>query len=501
MAMSDEDVYENVLTRYLSERFPEVTPMEFYRDLFPAGSLASAPHDGPEPYPRGTYNGVLVRVLKTDDGSSKAERHFVLDPLENVRSVLVADGVLGAPMVHDFLSPVSYSGRRPLLSAAHELFALTFDLDGVAVNDGDPVGLKDLLYQMSDVEGRPALLPTPTYLVSSGTGLHLYYMLDEPLRLWPNVVEHLSEMRYALTKRLWNRYVTDLHDRRQFEGVVQAFRMVGSRAKDGVHHVRAFRTGGRASIDELNEFVPEPCRVTPEIREATHTLAEARELWPEWDPDWRRKATAAPRSPWRVKRDLYDWWCRRVESGEPFEGNRYWCVFVAACYAAKCPEVTYEELEAWAHRVRPMLDRVTTRDDNHFTDADVQAALAAYGNPLSVKLRRDKVAEKTQLPMPVNKRNGRKLDQHVAYLNSLRKMRRDVLGEDEYKNSGRPTKADEIRFFAIEHPDASHSEIARVLGVSRPTVIKWLKPGWREEWGAKEICAGVGLTLRRDEEG
>ena len=26
-----------------------------------------------------------------------------------------------------------------------------------------------------------------------------------------------------------------------------------------------------------------------------------------------------------------------------------------------------------------------------------------------------------------------------------------------------------------EHPEANHSEIARALGVSRPTVIKWLK--------------------------
>ena len=40
---------------------------------------------------------------------------------------------------------------------------------------------------------------------------------------------------------------------------------------------------------------------------------------------------------------------------------------------------------------------------------------------------------------------------------------------------GAPTKADLVREYAAEHPDANHSEIARALGISRPTVIKWLK--------------------------
>ena len=54
----------------------------------------------------------------------------------------------------------------------------------------------------------------------------------------------------------------------------------------------------------------------------------------------------------------------------------------------------------------------------------------------------------------------------MVYLNGLRKMRRDVLGEDEYKNSGRPDKRSEVLAFAAEHPDMNHSQIARELGVS-----------------------------------
>lgn len=483
----------NILTDYLAERYPEAAPEAFYRDLFLSGRLGS------RKYENGAYNGVLVRVLRRDGEPERAERHLITDDLLDITTAAAIAQTFGGEF--DIVSPASYAGRRPMLDRAHELFALVFDLDGVKVEDGEPVGLADLLYQMTDVPGiRPPLLPTPTYIVSSGTGLHLYYMLDEPIRVWPNVCEALRVFRNALTRRCWNQYVTDLSDAPQLESVVQGFRMVGSMAKDGEQVVRAFRVGDRVSMDYMNRFVPEDARVPGEVLRARYTAEEARELWPEWDPEWRRKAAAAPETPWRVKRDLFDWWCRRVEAGEPFDGNRYWCIFVAACYAAKCPDVTYEELEAWAHRVRPMLDAMTAKPDNSFTEKDVQAAIAVYGNPISVKLRRDKVAEKTQLPMPVNKRNGRKQAVHLMGARAIQEINDRVNGTDWRAGNGRKPKCDLVRSYAFDHPDASQREIAAALGVSKTTVNKWLKPGWREEWDEQSRRDAAKISLRRDDE-
>ncbi len=484
----------NILTDYLAESYPEAAPEAFYRDLFPSGRLGS------RKYENGAYNGVLVRVLRREGEPERAERHLIADDLLVISTTATIAQSFGGEF--DIVSPASYAGRRPMLDRAHELFALVFDLDGVKVEGGEPVGLVDLLYQMADVPGvRPPLLPTPTYIVSSGTGLHLYYMLDEPIRVWPNVCEALRVFRNALTRRCWNQYVTDLSDAPQLESVVQGFRMVGSMAKDGEQVVRAFRVGGRVSMDYMNRFVPEDARVPGEVLRARYTAEEARELWPEWDPEWRRKAAAAPETPWRVKRDLFDWWCRRVEAGEPFDGNRYWCIFVAACYAAKCPDVTYEELETWAHRVRPMLDAMTAKPDNSFTEKDVQAAIAVYGNPISVKLRRDKVAEKTQLPMPVNKRNGRKQAVHLMGARAIQEINDRVNGTDWRAGNGRKPKCDLVRSYAFEHSDASQREIAAALGVSKTTVNKWLKPGWREEWDEQRRCDAAKISLRRDDEG
>lgn len=466
---------DNVLTEWLAGRFPEVGPLGFYRDLFPLGSIASSLKE------TGSYQPILVRVIRVGDEPEKAERHFVLDDLGSIRTVLDVDSSpIGNGRVVDLLSPVSYAGRRPRMDMAHELFALAFDLDGLTIDDeGRPVGIEDLFFQMEDLPERPPVLPVPTYVVSSGTGLHLYYLLDEPVRMWPNVCERLRLFRDSFTKRCWNRYVTDLSDEVQLEGVVQMFRMVGSVSKSGDQLVRAFKTGDRVSMSEMDAYVPEECRVAP-LLAIRHTAEEARALWPDWDPEWRRKALTAPECPWRVKRDLYDWWCRRVEAGECFEGNRYWCLFVAACYAAKCPDVTYEELSAWAHRVRPVLDCLTKRAGNEFTPEDVEGALSAYDNPISVKVRRDKIAEKTQLPMPTNKRNGRKRPQHLAVMRAIQSV---TDPEGNWRNKdGAPTKADLVRSYAAAHPGESHSAIARAVGVSRPTVIKWLKPGWRDEW-------------------
>lgn len=458
----------NPLTTWLASRYPEASPADFYLDLFPDGSLG-------RPGERGTYEAVGVRISTDADGSE----HPVRVPMS---AGLTGLSELIEPGAQAIMSPVTYAGRRPLLDHAHELFAVVFDLDGVNLDDdGDgPCGLVDLVFQATGGGGAD-LFPMPTYIVSSGTGLHLYYMLEEPLRLWPNVCEALDGFRRFMTRRIWNPYVTSLSEDVQYEAVNQGFRMVGSRSKSGDQLVRAFRTGARTSVEELNGFAPEEFRVGRELYEARHSLDEARALWPEWDSDWRAKAKLGPERPWAVKRDLYDWWVRRVEAGEISEGHRYWALFTAAAYASKCPDVTYEELEEWAYGIRPRLDRLTTRRGNALTVQHVADALTAYGNPLSTRLRRDKIARLTGVEMPVNKRNGRKQEQHMAVMRAIQ----NAIDPDGNwrKGAGRPKgspnrehpKRDAVLAYKVVHPDASQREIAVALGMSKTTVNKWLK--------------------------
>lgn len=61
---------------------------------------------------------------------------------------------------------------------------------------------------------------------------------------------------------------------------------------------------------------------------------------------------------------------------------------------------------------------------------------------------------------------------HLEYARGIRELR-GRLGDD-VSGGGRPTKEQEIKSYAAEHPQATKSEIACELGVSRTTVTKWL---------------------------
>lgn len=55
-----------------------------------------------------------------------------------------------------------------------------------------------------------------------------------------------------------------------------------------------------------------------------------------------------------------------------------------------------------------MLEDLTEREDNHFTEDHALAAIEAYYDPIIHKLTRDRIERRTAIELPKNKRNGRK---------------------------------------------------------------------------------------------
>lgn len=56
----------------------------------------------------------------------------------------------------------------------------------------------------------------------------------------------------------------------------------------------------------------------------------------------------------------------------------------------------------------------------------------------------------------------------------MRVMKRDVLGEDEYKNNGRPDKQKIVEEWQATHI-GTKADCIRDTGLSKPTVYKWWK--------------------------
>ena len=101
------------------------------------------------------------------------------------------------------------------------------------------------------------ILPKATFIVNSGTGLHLYYVLEEPVPMYPQNQRYLKELKYSLTRQIWNRYTSTIKEP-QMQGIMQGFRVIGSGSKLGRDlPVTAYRFGGRVSLEPLLEFIPD----------------------------------------------------------------------------------------------------------------------------------------------------------------------------------------------------------------------------------------------------
>lgn len=432
----------------LEASFDEVSYMDFYRAIFPVGSFEVR-----GVYEDGKYNGIAVSIQK---GSKRAKRFTVTDDLEAIEDMALTD---------DFclMSPISYAGKSRKSENARFLYALAIDLDGMET-------LKQWNFFMQQVEyGHKMLsfvwgLPRPTYLISSGTGLHIYYVFEKPIPLFHNVVEQLEVLKKRLTWQAWTQGASSLHDKVQYESLFQGFRVVGTITKTG-GRCRAFEVGEKVTVEYLNRFVPEEYRVRSFLYKSDLSLDEAKKKYPEWYQ--RRIVEKRPRHTWTCKKDLYDWWIRTLTEGAE-QGHRYWCIMTLATYAKKCG-IPRDELEKDAYGLIPLMN---TKGDE-FTEDDVLHALEAYTDSY-ITYPIETIVYRTGIKIERNKRNYRKQEAHL-YLARRRKEDLKVIGEPV--NEGRPTAEQTVSEWQESHPAGKKADCIRETGLSKKTVYKW----WKKE--------------------
>lgn len=474
-----------------------VSPYDFWRTIFPEGFLQPRGEEVPWREKGGGHpNGIAIQItnktktVKTKTGIEHdvpvIERFTLTDDLDGVEERVVDSNRKNESV---FCAPVSYFGKSRVAANARFLHAFAIDLDGVGVQE-----LKNMLKQFRNgrdpkfAADKWVSLPQPTFLVNSGTGFHLYYVLDQPIPLIPRIVPFVQEIKAMLTDYIWRDTVSTLEDV-QHQGIYQPFRMpgtptklngkaAGSKIKDKYEAVAFVHNGEdgkpwRCSLDYLLGYAgvrggKDRAELIELMRTAGRTPIErAKKLWPEWYQARIVEGKAPGR--WTCKRDLYDWWLGEVKT-KATDHHRYWCLNVLAAYAKKCG-IPYDELEADALALVPTLEDLTEREDNHFTEDHALAAIEAYYDPIIHKLTRERIERRTAIELPKNKRNGRSQAKHLEGARAIR----DINNDNWREGNGRKPKADLVRKYAAEHPDANHSEIARALGISRPTVIKWLK--------------------------
>lgn len=363
---------------------------------------------------------------------------------------------------------------------ASQLCAFVLDLDR---------GDSDALQSCIDEWRSPGALLTPTFVVCSGSGFHLYYVLSQPVKMlkrWQGELKAINSFLYSIYTGF------DANGRSLGEidrhGLTQPYRMVGSLAKNGKDATSAWRVGDPCAIEDLaraagleqEEFTEESFDMSRSLKTrgwesyvANHSELQGKGTG--WNPGF------------------YAWLARREKERTRLYGE----------YGHR-----YKQVQALTiASIKDRIPRVRLEADVRELHAAWNECARRYGHPEigwdeCVKAMNSFRYCQTAMRFPkwwmeelcgwefgTQKRNGRDRWTHLQAGTWVHKTKKgDVEGINyckvarELNPGGRPKgsvkestpKGEMIRGYAKAHPDASHSEIARALGVSRPTVIKWL---------------------------
>lgn len=441
----------------------QVTPLEVYTKMFRLGSGFIQRSDEPA----GGYKANPVGYYKNDGTETGHFRIFFEDTFaKTLEELQNADFSL--------LNGVTYFGRRNAQNHASKMCAMIFDLDGVT---DETLGN----FFSGAIEG--GAYPVPNFVALSGHGVHLYYLFDEPISLFPYIKIQLKELKYALTDKIWNQYTST--DRKvQHQGINQGFRILGGhtkkKAKERIISVYAVNPN-YFTLEGLCRFVPEAAQVDQMKlwKESKYTLAEAQKKFPEWYEKVVIKGDKSKKY-WNIAEKvngenpyaLYDWWKRQM-AGASY-GHRYFAIMALAIYGAK-NDMDFETVKKEAVDFIPFLNSLNPNEP--FTLADCLSALECYDLRYKTFPIKD-ITKLTGIPITPNRRNGRKQKDHMFFMRTMKQMKK-VLGEtpNTGRTLGRPvgsgTAQQAVADYRAAHPDDTPTQVARALSLSRTTVYKW----------------------------
>lgn len=359
------------------------------------------------------------------------------------------------------ISGLSYFGKRAALKHASKLFALIIDLDGQTE--------RTLRNFISGCFSEYEFYPLPNYVVLSGHGAHLYYVMEVPVSLYPNAQKRLRKFKYSLTRLVWNVYTSTEKDI-QYQGIAQGFRVIGGKTKIPGYHSRVFQLNEHPwTLEALNEYLPEDERIpASEMQnwqkyQTTTPLSIAKKKWPDWYQ--RRVVEKLQKKSWTCSRRVYDWWRRRIAS-EASYGHRYFCIMCLAVFAVKCG-VSKEELETDANNLIPRFNALSPQ--NPFTADDVKNALRCYA-PSYATFPRDSIARISGIDITPSRQ--RKHNSQALHLKLARIAENDKR-PDWRRGNGRKPKQFVVWQWRNQHPEGRKIDCHKDTGLSRVTIDKW----------------------------
>ena len=119
---------------YMSDKYEELAPLDFYREIFPSGELQKR-----EETHNWKYNALAVEFEKTKYGQ-RCKKWVCEDDFEKLADLMNSENFI-------IMAPITYVGKKRTAAAARYMYAMCFDLDGLV----DKYHIQDLFHHM-DIE-------------------------------------------------------------------------------------------------------------------------------------------------------------------------------------------------------------------------------------------------------------------------------------------------------------------------------------------------------------
>lgn len=401
----------------LAEYGEEVSSFTLYEDIF--GDIEQT-----------------IPIVFIDEGEEQTTKHIVpmsideaLEQCEDRNDMLMG----GCTYFNNWISKKS----------AKDIYSFIIDMDNVYSG----TLLNALRQDWKTANGE--VLPMPTYIVNSGTGLHLYFVLTEPIPNYKSTTENLDKLYRALAIQQTTKRV---YLKKQVQWFGQDFRMAGGMNKYNWKNT-VFRVGEKWDIDELGKAVG---------LKDVHFLryGEKRIKKPTGE-----KKSRVNRQGWRSNRAFYDYAVRECKA-KTKEGNRYTSMCALSVIAWKC-NVSQDELEKDLLALLPDYNKGATRQ---IKEKEIYSAMKMY-NAKAMLTQRESLENWQGWEYKPIKRNGRKRAEHIKLMNFVRD---EINGNKYWRNSeGSPNKANIVRLWRKNNPEGKKIDCERETGLSRHTVLKW----------------------------
>ena len=420
----------------------EVEAADFYRVIFPKGSLEEAGNQQP-----GKYNAMVYAVLPDMDTAHILHMH---DDLALLNEMRVSDA---------YMNCISYAGREPRAEYARYLYAffvrinLSINPEAAEVQisalkrylDTGMLSKRNLQkkgnrFTWGYTKDETMHFIRPTYLMVDHEHLYLCFVMYRPLQMFPEYRMKHQEIVNDISERINNglrlpaMYPVDILECRTVvgKGDCRAYRFPEKRLR----HV---------SLDELNACVPK-----------------------------KKQLTIPGESQFKDQPNLFPWFLREARTPTNHATMKPRVFVVAAAYAAKGSlplKTVMEELEKLGEELLLLFGEKEIRKQ-------INDARYFYMYDFYWLRRRLRATLSEESGIPINKPKRNKGAEHHTRREHCQKVNHDI--NDKLKR-----EADVLNWLA-ENPGGTQKKCSEALGISISTVNKWVKRA-RENAAPKKV--------------